>query len=159
MWWDFKALGKWSGHEGRAPMNALTVLLKDPRGLLPPLLSGRRPSLDQEVGPSQTLNLSVSWSQTCSLQNHRWLVNRCLCQWYPVGAAWVLESSSDSFRDSTLINIQQEKLFSGLWWPRGKQKNGCVCVYGWFTLLCPERDTASEVEYPSAHTHPPHWRW
>ena len=54
------AFGRWLGHEGRAFMNRISALIKEtPQSSLLP-----RPSINQEVGPCQTLNLLVPWSWT-----------------------------------------------------------------------------------------------
>jgi hypothetical protein len=58
---------RWLCHEGRALMNGINVLIRDPWRVPSPLLLCEVPvrrqlSVDQEVGPHQTLNLPVPWS-------------------------------------------------------------------------------------------------
>ena len=55
-----KAFGRWLGNQGRALMNRISALIQEtPQNSLIPW-----PSINQEVGPCQTLNLRMPWSWT-----------------------------------------------------------------------------------------------
>ena len=62
------AFGRWSGHEDRAPMNGVSVPIKEAQELL---LSSYHVRMQQKVGPLQPwealrpeFTLTAPWSQT-----------------------------------------------------------------------------------------------
>lgn len=67
------AIGKWSGREGKALMNGISVLIRDSRSSLTPSARWghreRMATVKQEACPHQTPDLLVPWPWTCGLQN------------------------------------------------------------------------------------------
>lgn len=74
------AFGRWLGYEGRALVNGFSALIEESRESSPAPFTtqgySEKSEIDEEVGPHQTLNLSVQWSGI-SWPLEMWELNVC----------------------------------------------------------------------------------
>ena len=85
---DYSFFERWLGHEGGAPMNGISVFMKEaPESTLaPPAMWGHseNTSVSQEGGSHQTLNLPALWSWTAQ-PPELWEINVCYSGHQPMG--------------------------------------------------------------------------